>query len=170
MNPSRTRPKLRSVASGREPSRRLGNGGRSTRDGMVRQSARHATHSHAFNRRATHARPLGPMPNASRSLAENGRRGDPRPRAGSGRRAVGIQGPRSSRLLDCSTSLHRGGRNPGKHRSADAPHSQLQWSVLGARRGASRFALSRRANPPPAPELRTDRVQALFCPCSSVAD
>src|SRR6266699_5381783 len=106
----------------------------------------------------------------ARSLAENGRRGDLRPLIGSGGRAVGIQGPRSSRLLDCSTSLHRGGRNPGKHRSADAPHSPLQWSALGAGRGASRFALSRRANPPPAPEPRTDRVQALFCPCLSVAD
>src|SRR5438445_4397746 len=106
----------------------------------------------------------------ARSLAENGRREDPRPLAGSGRRAIGIEGSRGSRLLDCSTSLHRGGRNRGKHRSADAPHSQLQWSALGAGRGASRFALSRRANPPPAPELRTDRLQALFCPCLSVAD
>src|SRR5438034_947774 len=106
----------------------------------------------------------------ARSLAENGRRGDLRPLIGSGGRAVGIQGPRSSRLLDCSTSLHRGGRNPGKHRSADAPHSQLQWSALGGGRGASRFALSSRANPPPAPELRTDRLQAFFCPCLSVAD
>jgi hypothetical protein len=34
---------------------------------MVRQSARHAAHSHAFNRRATHARPLGPTPNAQRA-------------------------------------------------------------------------------------------------------
>src|SRR5262249_52219024 len=42
------------------------------------------------------------------------------------------------------------------------PHSQLKWSALGAARGAPRFALSRRANPRRAPELRTDRVQALF--------
>src|SRR5262249_40388669 len=92
-----------------------------------------------------------------RSLAENGRRGDLRPLAGSGRRAV-----RGSRLLGCSTFLHRSTCNPGKPRSADAPHSQPKWSALGAGRGASRFALSRRANPRRAPELRTDRVQALF--------
>jgi hypothetical protein len=57
-------------------------------------------------------------------------------------------GPRTpSRSLSCSTFLHRGTRSPGKHRSADAPHSQLQWSALGAGRGASRFALPRRASP-----------------------
>ena len=106
----------------------------------------------------------------ARSLAENARRGDQRPLAGSERRAVGIQGPRSSRLLGCTTSLHRGMCSPGKHRSADVPHSQLQWSALGAGRSASRFALSRRASPRRAPELRTDRAQALFCPCPSIAD
>src|SRR5258707_2696112 len=106
----------------------------------------------------------------SRSLAENGRRGDLRPRTGSGRRTVGIQGPRSSRLLDCGPSLHRGTRSPGKHRSADAPRSQLQWSALGACRGALRFARSRRASPRRAPGLRTDHGQALSYLCSSVAD
>lgn len=34
----------------------------------------------------------------ARSLAENGRRGDPHPLAGSERQAVGIQAPRGSRL------------------------------------------------------------------------
>jgi hypothetical protein len=38
MSSSRTRPKLRSAASGREPSRRLGNGGKSTRDRTLRDS------------------------------------------------------------------------------------------------------------------------------------
>ena len=106
----------------------------------------------------------------ARSLAENGRRGDLRPLTGSGRRAVGIQGPRSSRLFGCSASLHRGTCSPGKHRSADASHSQLHWSALCAACGASRFALSRRASPRRAPELRTDRAQALSCLCLSVAD
>src|SRR5262249_59101393 len=66
-----------------------------------------------------------------RSLAENGRRGDPRPLAGSGRRAV-----RGSRLLGCSTFLHRSTCNPGKPRSADAPHSHLPWSAVDAGPGA----------------------------------
>src|SRR6516164_6254434 len=48
-----------------------------------------------------------------------------------------------------------GGHGP-KSVSADAPHSQLEWSALGAGRGASRFALSSRARPRRAPELRTD--------------
>src|SRR5262245_2507377 len=106
----------------------------------------------------------------ARWLAENGRTEDLRPLAQSEHPAVGIGGPRGSRLLGCSASLRGGTCSPGKHRSADAPHSQLKWSALGAGRGASRFALSRRANPLRAPELRTDRVQALFFPCSSVAD
>src|SRR5947207_8643786 len=106
----------------------------------------------------------------ARSLAENGRRGDLRPLAGSGRRAVDVRGSRGSRLLGCSTSLHRSTCNPGKPRSADAPHSQLPWSALDAGPGASQFALSRRASPRRAPELRTDRAQVLCYPCWSVAD
>src|SRR6516225_9453897 len=106
----------------------------------------------------------------ARSLAENGRRGDLRPLTGSRRRTVGIQGPRSSRLLDCGTSLDRGTRSPGKHRSADAPHVRLQWSALCAACDASRLALSRRTSPRRAPELRTDHAQALSYLCSSVAD
>jgi len=62
---------------------------------------------------ASHVRHRG-----ARSLPENRRREDPRPLAGSRRRAIGIEGPRGSRLLDCSTSLHWGGRSPGKHRSS----------------------------------------------------
>ena len=50
---------------------------------------------------ASHVRHRG-----ARSLPENRRREDPRPLAGSRRRAIGIEGPRGSRLLDCSTSLH----------------------------------------------------------------
>jgi len=107
---------------------------------------------------------------SARSLAENGRRGDLRPLAGSGRRAFDVRRSRGSRLLGCSTSLHRSTCNPRKPQSADAPHSQLQWSVLGAGRGAPRFALSHRANSRRAPKLRTDRVQAFSSPCSSVAD
>src|SRR6266516_1809926 len=97
-----------------------------------------------------------------RSLAGNGRREGRRPLAGSERRAVGIQGLRGSRLLGCSS--------PGRHRSADASQSRPEWPALGAGRGASRSALSRRANPRRAPELRTDRAQALPYPCPSVAD
>src|SRR5262249_32597694 len=100
-----------------------------------------------------------------RSLAENGRTGDLRPLAGSGRRAV-----RGSRLLGCSTFLHRSTCNPGKPRSADAPHSQLPCSAVDAGPGASRFALSSRASPRRAPELRTDRARVLCYPCWSVAD
>ena len=50
---------------------------------------------------ASHVRHRG-----ARSLPENRRREDPRPLAGSRPRAIGIEGPRGSRLLDCSTSLH----------------------------------------------------------------
>src|SRR5262249_28247413 len=73
-----------------------------------------------------------------RSLAENGRRGDLRPLAGSGRRAV-----RGPRLLGCSTFLHRSKCNPDKPRSADAPHSQRPWSALDAGPGASQFLVTR---------------------------
>jgi len=62
-----------------------------------------------------------------------------------------------------ATSEHRDGAH-------GSPHSQLQWSALGAGRGVSRFALSHRACPRRAPELRTDRVQALSYLCLSVAD
>src|SRR6516225_1704477 len=51
--------------------------------------------------RSTHVRDR-----CARSLAENGRTEDLRPLAQSEHRAVGIQGPRSSRLLGCSASLH----------------------------------------------------------------
>src|SRR5215813_4271543 len=60
--------------------------------------------------------------------------------------------------------------NPGKPRSADAPHSQLPCSAVDAGPGASRFALSSRASPRRAPELRTDRARVLCYPCWSVAD
>ena len=51
--------------------------------------------------RSTHVRHR-----CARSLAENGRTEDLRPLAQSEHRAVGIQGPTSSRLLGCSASLH----------------------------------------------------------------
>src|SRR5437764_4658292 len=80
---------------------------------------------------------------------------------------------------DCRGQLirhvrHRGARSlPENRRREDPrplPHSQLQWAALGAGRGVSRFALSHRACPRRAPELRTDRVQALSYLCLSVAD
>src|SRR5262245_54300725 len=101
-------------------------------------------------------------------LAENERREDPHPLAGSERRAMRIHVLRGSRLLSCK-SLHRGTYSPGKHRSTDVPHSQRQWSALGRAPGASPFAYSRRARRRRALELRTDHAQALFCPYSSVA-
>jgi hypothetical protein len=54
--------------------------------------------------------------------------------------------------LSCSRFFHRGTRSPGKYRSADALHSQLQWSARGGGRRASRFALPRRASPPKSTE------------------
>src|SRR5262245_49431438 len=105
----------------------------------------------------------------ARSLAESERREDPRPLAGSERRAMRIQVLRGSQLLGCAKSLHRGACSPGKHRSTDVPHSQLQWSVLGVGPGALPFAHSRRARRWRAPEPRMDHAQALFCPYSSVA-
>src|SRR6266446_4278399 len=54
--------------------------------------------------------------------------------------------------LSCSRFFHRGTRSPGKYRSADALHSQLQWSARGGGPRASRFALPRRASPPKSTE------------------
>src|ERR1035441_10480487 len=81
----------------------------------------------------------------ARFLAENERREDPRPLAGSERGAMRIQVPRGSPLLGCAKSLHRSACSPGKHRNTEVPYSQLQWSALGAGHSASPFALSRRA-------------------------
>src|SRR5215475_14193271 len=105
----------------------------------------------------------------ARSLAESERREDPRPLAVSELRVMRIEVMRGLQLLGCAKSLHRGTYSPGKHRSTDVPHSQLQWSVLGAGSGALLLAHSRRAPRRRAPELRTDHAQALFCPYSSVA-
>src|SRR5262245_15353384 len=102
-------------------------------------------------------------------LAENEHREDPHPLAGSARRAMRIHVLRASRLLGCTKSLHRGTYSPRKHQSTDVPHSQRQWSALGAGRGASRLAHSRRARRRRPQEPRTDHAQALFCPYSSVA-
>src|SRR5262245_46002253 len=102
-------------------------------------------------------------------LAENERREDPRLLAGSERPAMNIHVLRGSWFLGCTKSLHRGTYSPGKHRSTDVSHSQLQWSALGAGPGALPFAHSRRARRQRAPELRTDHAQALFCPYSTVA-
>src|SRR6185312_242363 len=99
-------------------------------------------------------------PRGARSLVENGRTEDLRPLAESEHRGAGIQRPRGPCSAGCRTSLCRSACSPGKHRSADAHHSWLEWTALGAGRDGSQFALSRRTNP----------VQALFCPCSSVAD
>src|SRR5580692_9202730 len=103
-------------------------------------------------------------PRGARSLVENGRTEDLRPLAEWEHRGAGIQRPRGPCSAGCRTSLCRSACSPGKHRSADAHHSWLEWTTLGAGRDGSQFALSRRANPRRAPELRTDRVQALFCP------
>src|SRR6478752_7760162 len=102
-------------------------------------------------------------------LAENERTEDPRPLAGSERPAMRIHVLRGSRLLGCTKSLHRGTYSLGKHRSTDVPHSQRQWSALGAEHRASTLAHSRRARRRRPPELRMDHAQALFCPYSSVA-
>src|SRR5215510_3653516 len=102
-------------------------------------------------------------------LAENERREDRRPLAVSELRVIRIQVLRGSRLLGCAKSLHRGTYSPGKHRSTDVPLSQLKWSALGARPGASTLVYSRRARRRRSPEPRTDHAQALFCPYSSVA-
>src|ERR1700738_5371898 len=108
-------------------------------------------------------------PRCAHSLVENARTEDLRPLVESEHRGTGIQRPRGSCSAACRTSLCRSACSLGKHRSADARHS-LEWTELGAGRDVSQFALSCRANPRRAPEPRTDRVQALFCPCSSVAD
>src|SRR5262249_49677102 len=105
----------------------------------------------------------------ARSLAESERREDPRPLDVSELRVMRIQVMRGSQLLGCAKSVHRGTYSPGKHRSTGVPHSQLQWSVLGAGSGALPLAHSRRARRRRAPELRTDHARALFCPYSSVA-
>src|SRR5215475_13403163 len=109
-------------------------------------------------------------PHGGRSLVENGRTEDLRPLAESEHRGTGIPRPRCPSSAGCRTSLCRSTCSPGKHRSADACRSWLEWTALGAGPDASQFALSRRANPWRAPEPRTDRVQALFYPCSSAAD
>lgn len=101
-------------------------------------------------------------PRGAPLLVENGRTEDLRPLAESEHRGAGIQRPRDPCSAGCRTSLRRSACSPGNHRSADAHHSSLEWTALGAARDASQFALSRRANPRRAPELRTDRVQALF--------
>jgi hypothetical protein len=105
----------------------------------------------------------------ARSLAESERREDLRPLAGSELRAMRILLLRGLRLLRCTKPLHRGTYSPGKHRSTDVPHSQLQWSALGAGLRASPFAHSRRVRRRRAPELRTDHAQVLFCPYLLVA-
>jgi hypothetical protein len=141
-----------------------------------RHRARSGPGSACENRRQPHrfSACLGSMvsvrPRGARSLVENGRTEDLRPLAESEHPGAGIQRPRCPCSAGCRTSLCRSACSPGNHRSADAHHSSLEWTALGAGRDASQFALSRRANPRRAPELRTDRVQALFCPCSSVAD
>src|SRR5262245_39446002 len=95
-------------------------------------------------------------------LAENERREDPRLLAGSERRAMRIHVLRGSGILGCTKSLRRGTYSPGKHRSTDVPLSQLKWSALGARPGASTLVYSRRARRRRSPEPRTDHAQALF--------
>src|SRR6266853_4022721 len=130
---------------------------------MPRRRCRSIKRPFSRSQRWTHSRCL----RGARSLAENGRTGDQRPPTGSERRTVGIQGLTRSRSLSCSRFLRRDTRSSGKHRSADAPHSQLPWSARGAARHASWFALPRRASPRHAPELRMDRAQSLHYPCPS---
>src|SRR6266516_3738085 len=109
----------RSTADGRSVSLRLTNKGKKALardpfevlvravdklDAKERTAIHHALHqvlTTVAASGASHVRHRG-----ARSLPENRRREDPRPLAGSRRRAIGIEGPRGSRLLDCSTSLH----------------------------------------------------------------